>query len=76
MSETTPQNELDAVIVSYLAGTEPETIARIAREIKRPYTSVLVHCLALAAAGILKITWHDHTRVVGLTSKIEHGHHV
>ena len=61
------KNEIDAAIISHLSQTETgQNIAHLAREIKRPYTTVLVHVLSLAAAGTLSVSWHGRDRYVRL----------
>ncbi len=67
------ENQLDAAIISHLSQTEAgQNIAQIAREIRQPYTTVLVHILSLAAAGTLRLTWHGRDRYVSLAKTREH----
>jgi hypothetical protein len=64
--ETERKNPLDEAIIAHLSQAGEMGVGPLARAIGRPYTTVMVHVLALAAESVLKVTWRGRDRCVGL----------
>jgi len=62
-------NVLDDAIIAHLSHAGEMGVGPLARAIGRPYTTVMVHVLALAAANVLTVTWRGRDRYVGLAGR-------
>ncbi|MGZ4892106.1 MAG: hypothetical protein ACXV2B_07610 [Halobacteriota archaeon] len=60
------KKELDEAIVAYLSNSGEMGVGPLARAIGKPYTTTMVHVLALAAAGVLRVEWRGRDRYVRL----------
>jgi len=67
MHEIAAQNRrltdaLDNAVIIYRNHEGVAPVARIAKQVHRAYSTVLVRYLKLEAAGILRSEWYNHTR--------------
>ena len=71
MEKTTPRpyhdlrrftDNLDDSVLNYVSSAGEASVGRIAAEIERPYSTVLVRCLKLEAAGFLHSMWYGNVR--------------
>ncbi len=69
--ETGYRNELDSVITAHLSRAGAMGVGPLSRAIGRPYTTVMVHVLVLAAAGKLRVEWRGRDRYVGLADNAD-----
>lgn len=62
MIEDLKNDELNRAILSHV-DHEAASVGQIARELDRPYSTILLRCLHLQAAGLLRSSWKDCTRL-------------
>jgi predicted transcriptional regulator len=56
-------DELDQEVIACLNHDGEAPVSRIAQHVQQPYSTVLIRCLKLEAAGILQSEWYNHTRL-------------
>jgi hypothetical protein len=71
MEKTTPMpyctprrftDDLDDIVLDCVSNAGEASVGRIAAEIERPYSTVMVRCLKLEAVGFLQSTWYGNVR--------------
>jgi hypothetical protein len=55
-------DDLDDEVLDCVLHVGEASAHRIATEIKRPYSTVMVRCLKLEAVGLLHSIWYSNTR--------------
>ncbi len=55
-------DDLDDEVLGFVLQVGEASVHRIATEIGRPYSTVMVRCLKLEAAGLLRSIWYSNTR--------------
>ena len=65
------QEGIDTAITAHLSHAGVMGVGPLFRAIGKPYTTVMVHVLALAAAGKLHIEWRGRDRYVGLADEAD-----
>jgi hypothetical protein len=55
-------DDLDDEVLGFVLQVAEASAGRIAIEIERPYSTVMVRCLKLEAAGLLHSIWYSNTR--------------
>ena len=61
-------DELDQEIIACLNDGRETSVSHIAQQVQRAYSTVLIRCLKLEAAGILQSEWYNHTRLFSVVS--------
>jgi len=57
------QDNLDKAVLACITERGAASVGQIARELNRAYSTVLLRCLKMQAAGLLKSSWEDCTRL-------------
>ena len=55
-------DDLDDTVLDYVSNEGEASVGRIAMEIEKPYSTVMVRCLKLEAAGFLHSMWYGNER--------------
>lgn len=55
-------DDLDDAVLDYVLRAGEASVRRIATEIERPYSTVMVRCLKLEAAGFLHSMWYNNVK--------------
>jgi hypothetical protein len=55
-------DDLDDMVLDCVSNAGEASVGRIAAEIERPYSTVMVRCLKLEVAGFLYSAWYGNVR--------------
>jgi hypothetical protein len=55
-------DDLDNAVLDYVSHVGEASVGRIATEIDRSYSTIMVRCLKLEAAGFLHSMWYGNVR--------------